>query len=174
MRLDHFPLLAVSLVVLIACQRGDAPVPDPGPIAPLTGTPIALTRFGTDSTAFALYSGVREPANPMIRDAAAWSELWQSIHATMVPVPPLPEVDFDREMIVAAALGTRNTGGYNVLLAEAAEEEGSVQIQVIETSPGVDCVTTQALTQPIDLARMVRRDGAVRFLVTQQVRRCGP
>jgi len=89
-------------------------------------------------------------------------------------MPSLPEVDFAQEMIVAAALGTRASGGYNVLLTRAIEDSTGVQVSVLETSPGANCATTLALTQPIDLGRLERRDGPVRFVVTQQVERCGP
>ncbi|MGH7615316.1 MAG: hypothetical protein ACREMW_14900, partial [Gemmatimonadales bacterium] len=61
----------------------------------------------SDSIAFALHSGVTTPENLVIRDAAAWSALWQQIHGTTDPIPPPPDIDFNQEMVVAAALGTR-------------------------------------------------------------------
>jgi hypothetical protein len=174
MRRHDVCLFAVPLLWLVACQGADVPSSDPGLINPPAVAPLTLTRLRTDSIAFALYSGVRAPEHLVIRDAAAWSALWQNIHATADPMPPLPDVDFGQEMIVAAALGTRNSGGYNVLLTQANEDSGGVEIQVLETSPGADCFTTQALTQPIDLGRIERRDGPVRFAVTQHIKRCSP
>jgi len=174
MRRHDVCLFAVPLLWLVACQGAEVPASDPGLNNPPLVAPLTLTRLRTDSIAFALYSGVSAPENLVIRDAAAWSALWQSIHATTDPTPALPEVDFGQEMIVAAALGTRNTGGYNVLLTQATEDSEGVEIQVLETSPGANCLTTQALTQPIDLGRVARRDGPVRFLATQHVQRCGP
>lgn len=174
MRPRNFSVLSVSFFSLLACQGADMPSADPGVSHPPINGSVTLTRLGADSVAFALYSGVNTPENLVIRDATAWGALWQGIHATTDPVPPLPDVDFSHEMIVAAALGTRNSGGYNVLLTQASEDSGGVQVQVVETKPGADCATTQALTQPIDLGRMERRDGPVRFVVSQQVMQCGP
>jgi hypothetical protein len=168
----RFSLLAVSLLGLLACQEGTL-APESARTGTLTGTPLALTRFSGDSMAYAAYSGVRAPSNMVIRDATAWSELWQNIHALTEPVPPLPNVDFSEEMIVAVALGTRPTGGFNVFLADAAESSDVVQIEVIETRPGSDCITTQALTQPVDLARVARRDAPVQFVIVQLVQTCG-
>ena len=149
-------------------------MPAPGPGSPgLSGTAVTLTRFRTDSYAFAFNSGITSPLNVVVRDPAAWSELWQNIHAPMTPAPPLPVVDFSREMIIAAGLGNRLSGGYDVLLARAAEDASGLQIEVIETSPGPGCATTQALTQPVDLARTPRRDGPVRFVTTRRVNHCG-
>jgi hypothetical protein len=164
-------LLAAPLLCLLACQGGELPAPGPGSPR-LSGTPVTLTRFGTDSYAFAFNSGITSPLNAVVRDPAAWSALWQNIHAPMTPVPPLPAVDFSQEMVVAAGLGNRSTGGYDVLLAHAAEDATGLQIEVIETSPGPGCATSQALTQPVDLARTARRDGPVRFVTTQRVNHC--
>lgn len=173
MRLRNRSVLLVAFLPLVACQGADMPASDPGLSNPPVNAALTLTRFRTDSIAFALNSGVNAPGQLVIRDVTAWSTLWQNIHATTDPMPPLPEVDFGQELIVAAALGMRNTGGYNILLTGANEDAAGVEIQVLETSPGADCFTTQALTQPVDLARASRRDGPVRFVVSQEVRRCG-
>jgi hypothetical protein len=163
---------ALSLVAVLACRNGATPSADQGLSQPPAS--LALTRFRSDSVAFAQYSGVRSPATLVVRDAAAWAQLWEEIHATVEPKPDLPAIDFGQEMIVAAAMGSRNSGGYNILLTKASEGTEGVEIEVLETSPGAGCAVTLALTQPIDLARVERRYGPVRFVVRQQVRDCGP
>jgi len=173
MRPCHFLFLA-PILWLAACGGGGLPPGNPGLTNPPVATDLTLTRFRTDSIAFALYSGVNTPENFVIRDAAAWDVLWHRIYATTDPMPPLPDIDFTQEMIVGAALGTRTSGGYDVLLTQATEDSGRVRIQVLETSPGAGCVVTLALTQPIDLGRVPRREGPVDFLLTQQTKRCGP
>lgn len=168
-RLASFPPILYSLACLLACQGA-------GGSAGISGspTPLTLTRFRTDSVAFAQYSGMTAAQNLVVRDAAAWNNLWQRIHAGLIPLPPRPDVDFSQDMVVAAAMGTRSTGGYDVLLTGASEDGGGVEIRALEVSPGAQCGVTTALTQPVDLARMPRRDEPVRFVVSQQVRSCGP
>jgi len=170
----HFSLPAVTLLALAACATADMPAPEDGSIAPLDGTPITLTRLRGDPFAYAFYSGLRDPAQLVIRDAAAWDQLWQRIHATMTPVPELPSVDFGREMVVAAALGNRNSGGYDILFTGASEDGASVRVELTESSPGTNCATTQALTQPVDLAIMPIREGTLEFVVTRRVKECAP
>jgi hypothetical protein len=167
-------VLFASLLAVLGCKG--AGVSDSGSdvILPPLSASLSLIRFRTDSIAFALYSGVTVPQTAVIRDPAAWSALWQRIHANVDPMPPLPEVDFSQEMIVAAALGTRATGGYNVLLTQATEDSNGIQIHVLETSPGANCFNTQALTQPIDLGRVDRREVPVHFVVVQHDERCNP
>lgn len=170
----HFTLCGIVTVLgLVACRGADAPrlraaLTDPSSLS------FTLTRWRSDSIAYALYSGVTTPQDLVIRDSADWRALWQLIHANQEPVPPLPDVDFGQEMILAAALGTQSAGGYNVLLSQATEDGSGVHVQVIETSPGADCITTLALSQPVDLARAPKRDAPVQFTITRQVRHCGP
>jgi len=75
--------LAVPLLWLAACQSVDVPASNPGLINPPVVAPLTLTRLRTDSIPFALYSGVRAPENVVVRDATAWSALWQNIHAAL-------------------------------------------------------------------------------------------
>jgi hypothetical protein len=169
MTLRTIPCAAALLCV--ACRTSDVPAStfsnDPDAV------PIPLIRFNPDSIAFAQYSGVAQAQNFVIKDAAAWNDLWQRIYATQTPVPPLPDVDFNTQMVVASAIGGKPSGGYGVLLTGAARDTGGLVIAVRATSPGAHCIVTQAFTQPIDIARLVKTGGDVRFEQTQQTVDCG-
>ena len=166
----HLRTITCTVVLLAACRPTEGPASafstDPHAV------PVALIRFRSDSIAFAQYSGVWQAENLVVRDARTWADLWQRIYADVNPAPPTPSIDFTQEMVVAVALGARNTGGYNVLLTGATHDTGGVLIRASETSPGPHCFTTQAFSQPIDLARVARSDQAVRFAVTQRVVDC--
>ena len=169
MTLRLIPCAAALLVV--ACRSSD--VPASGFSTDPHAVPIPLIRFRTDSTAFAQYSGISQAQNFVIRDAAAWNDLWQRIYATQTPVPPLPDVDFNTQMVVASSIGGKPTGGYEVLLTGAARDSGGLVVAVRATSPGAHCIVTQAFTQPIDIARLAKTGGDVRFEQTQQTVDCG-
>jgi hypothetical protein len=160
---------AAALIFLAACQ---APPQDAAPETPGAATDLTLTRFRSAPFAFAQYSGYDTPTQLVIRDQAAWTQAWLTLHARLQPVPPIPAVDFDRESVVLVALGTRNTGGYNVLLESASLDGGQVHLTVRQSAPGASCITTQALTQPVDLARLTRRPEPVTFDVRAQVQEC--
>jgi len=164
--------LAFPILCLLACQDGETSDPGQGSPGTLSGTAVPITRFTSDSFAYTFNSGITSRKEVVIRDQAAWSELWQNIHATMTPAPPLPEVDFGQEMVLAAALGNRSGGGYDVVIAQAAEDAAGLHVEVAQTSPGAGCATTQALTQPVDLARVQRHEGPVEFVETQRVVHC--
>lgn len=170
MTLRTIPFVAALLVV--ACRTSDVPASsfsnDPHAV------PISLTRFRTDSIAFEFSSGIGQAQNLVIKDAAAWNDLWQRIYAGQTPTPPLPAVDFTQEMVVAAAMGSRPTGGYDIVLTGAGQDSAGLVIAVRATSPGAHCITTQAFTHPIDIARLATSDAPVRFEETRAVADCGP
>jgi hypothetical protein len=113
---------------------------------------------------FRYYSGFTEKERLVIRDADQWSRAWARITVGLSPRQPTPSVDFAREMIVLVAMGQRLTGGYAIAVEGVYDAGGRLYVEVRELSPGGSCGTTQALTQPIDVVRVPRRDGAVVFV----------
>jgi carotenoid cleavage dioxygenase-like enzyme len=160
-------IASIGLVALIAgCGGSDVTQPP--------GTPLSVVRLRSEPYSFSYYSGLNKPARLVIRDAIAWRTVWNQIYATQTPVPSLPEIDFSREMVIVAALGSRSTGGYGILLTAAseAEDEGAVVI-VDSSSPGSNCMVTDAFTQPVDIARLPLRRGSVTFTERSHVSNCG-
>ena len=56
---------------------------------------------------------------------------------------PSPEVDFKKEMVLAAFMGEQNTGGYAVEIKDAVEEKGKLLVTVLERSPGPDGIALE-------------------------------
>jgi hypothetical protein len=140
----------------------------PGPVDP----PASLARLRPEPYAFTLYSGLTDRERLVIRDEAAWAAVWQRIHQGTAAPPPLPSADFTREMLVVVALGQRSSGGHSILL-ESAEVAGDAMVVRVRTiAPGTGCGTTMALTQPVDIGRVRRREGTVRFDERTETRAC--
>jgi hypothetical protein len=91
-------------------------------------------------------SGVRGSRRLVIRDSATWSQFWAELGAGV-----RPKVDFGRDLVIAVASGERSTGGHDILVQRVGRSGGELRIEVLETSPGTDCMTTAALTQPVDV-----------------------
>ncbi|HEU0300970.1 MAG TPA: protease complex subunit PrcB family protein, partial [Longimicrobium sp.] len=68
-------------------------------------------------------SRMESAARELVRDAAAWSRLWPRLSGSMGGASPAPQVDFAREMALVAAMGQRNTGGYEIRI-ESVERTG--------------------------------------------------
>lgn len=108
----------------------------------------------------------------VVRDSAAWATTWTTLLGSHSPQPPVPSVDFSREMIVVASMGTRSSGGYSVGIDSVFVARDTVFFRVRETSPGARCGTTAALTSPVGLARVERSERPVGFVTSSVVSEC--
>ena len=138
------------------------------------GTSLPMVRLRGEPYSFTFYSGLDKPARLVIRDAVTWRVIWNQIYLRQSPVPPLPPIDFSRDMMVVVALGSHSTGGYSILLGGASEvANAGIAVIVDSSSPGSNCIVTEAFTQPVDIARLPLRDGAVSFVERSHVSDCG-
>lgn len=162
--MTNFVRVAVVAVLALACtSQGATSSP---------GSHIPMVRLRAEPYSFTYSSGLQQRARLVVRDVASWQTLWNEIHSNRSYVP-LPVVDFSREMIVVAALGARSSGGFSILLDEASEDtDGTIQVTVHSISPGRSCVVTAAFTQPVDIARVPRREGPIRFIERSSVSTC--
>jgi hypothetical protein len=149
MKLSFFSIL---LVTSIACAS-----------AVRAGTELSVARLGSDNDALTNYSGITDHVRLVVRDERTWRELWRRIHGSASP-PELPSIDFRKEMIVIASLGEHPTGGPTILIGGAvAEANDGVRVKVRNIELVGPCLVTEAFTQPVDVARLPRRDGPVTF-----------
>lgn len=136
---------------------------------------VPVTRLRPSPTAFATYSGLSDSLRTVVRDSAEWSAVWRGITRPFYPPPPLPQVDFDRDMIVVAALGARPTGGYDVVIEGARRDASTLEIALRTSSPAPGCPVSAAMTQPVDLATIPASPPprAVRFRERSIIVPCG-
>jgi hypothetical protein len=113
-------------------------------------------------------SSIRGSRRLVIRDPATWSQFWSELGAGV-----RPDVDFSRDLVIAVASGERSTGGHDIQVRSVARVGGGLRIEVLETSPGAGCITTAALTQPVDVV-VVPAAGVTgwSFIDRQLVRDC--
>jgi PrcB C-terminal len=147
------------VVPLVLCSMACSSAPS----APGGNQPLPVVRLQPESFSFTYSSDLRESQRLVVRDQGAWQEVWTSIWRTHTPVPPLPAIDFSQDMIVVAALGERVTGGFSIFVDSATEGPAGVTVAIRSVSPATGCGVTLALTQPVDIARLPRRNGAISF-----------
>lgn len=140
----------------------------------LRAAPVSMARLREGPTAFSSYAGIRDPIRAVIRDSTEWRKLWDRINRPFTPAPALPAIDFDREMIVVAGLGTRPSGGYDVVIEGAEQDSAGIQVSVRVATPASGCPVSAVTTQPIDLARIAATDLPVRFREHGVVVACAP
>lgn len=94
------------------------------------------------------FSGIREARQEVVKTANAWEKLWKQ-HATAAgESDKIPTVDFSKEMVVLATMGTKRSGGYTIEIVSVETKDKTLKISVKKSSPPPDAMTIQALTAP--------------------------
>jgi hypothetical protein len=116
------------------------------------------------------HTGISEARRLVIRDANAWAEFWSELG-----VGDRPAVDFSRDLVIAVAAGQRPTGGHEIAVSKVSQTDGELRVEVVETTPGPNCMTTSALTQPVDVVVVQGVSSkSWSFVQRQEVRGCQP
>jgi hypothetical protein len=90
---------------------------------------------------------IRKPRRQVVRSATQLNALWKEMSADGAK----PKVDWSKEMVLAAFLGTRNTGGHRVSITDVRPVSGKLRVRVKELRPPSDGITIQVLTTPFKL-----------------------
>ncbi len=101
-------------------------------------------------------TAVREARFTLARDFDDLIGVWTAAHSSALQPPSVPPFSPERETLVAIFLGTRPTGGYAVAVRDVVEERGELYIDVELTEPGRDALTTQVITSPWTIVKVLR------------------
>ena len=113
-------------------------------------------------------TGIGESRRLVIRDANAWAQFWSELG-----VGEQPNVDFTRDVVVAVAAGQRSTGGFEIVVDRITQTDGELSVEVVERTPGPNCMTTASLTQPVDVVVVPVADArSWSFMERKEIRAC--
>jgi hypothetical protein len=160
------PLATAIVMAACAGPSSQPPADDPGARIDVHLATPAVTLVRSQ------HSGVTDSVRLVVRDQATWEQTWARIHANMSPVPTIVSPDFNTEVVVVAALGERNSGGYEITVDSVTRHANGAVVHLTRYAPGSRCLTTGALTQPVHAVRMPRAGGPMLFRERQQVRDC--
>ena len=109
------------------------------------------------------YSGFAEQQGVVVYSTEEWEKLWKQVHASIVPTPELPEVDFDQQIIVAVFAGEKPSGGYTVKVDRILQTDEAVTVYVVEDSPEPEEMTITVISYPYQMVKMPYTDLPVDF-----------
>ena len=134
---------------------------------------LPLTRFDErTASSFRSASGLHSERLMAIRSEAEWLGQWRRITARQGNPPPLPTVDFRREMLLMAAMGPQPSGGYRAVIDKVLDQPGELLAFVRFISPGRKCGSIAAITSPVDVVRLPASARNVRWVVERQPADC--
>ena len=172
-RPSHSCLPLLGGLLLAACSSGIQPG-DGEPDASRRDTPASVPGIQPMRQLVQEHgSGITDSTRRIVTDADEWAELWGEVYAQRGSAPPVPDLDFSREMVVLAALGTRPSGGHAIHIDSARTTVGALEIFVRRIVPGPTCGTTAALTEPVTAVALPRTSLPPRFVEREVVTDCG-
>jgi hypothetical protein len=164
--------LTVLMLVTLAAGCAELPLigPDTGQ-EELVGEPVQFIRLQEYFPAYD--SGFGEQARLVVASQAEWETAWRHVWHGHSPVPAAPAVDFDREVVLVAAMGGRSSGGYQIEVTQAVAQAARVVVRVVETSPGSGCFVTAGFSEPVDVVKLPRTPLPIEFRTVKVVNECG-
>ena len=158
MRLSGSCCILAAALGAAACG-GKAP-PPPLPLGPVPVDARLLYDNG---------GGIRDSGQVVIRDAASLQEVWQRATSTQSTPPPVPQVDFARDMVVAVSGGRMtpsdqihvDSAGFRREQTPAGSEQRVLAVHYTVTE---GCTRINRDAYPVELVRLRRFNGDVRFM----------
>ena len=146
-------------LALFSCQSTGTAPQDPGSMKSLPED-IEFETLGSGNL-----SGLDGTCGLVIRSDAEWQRLWGAHCAIQTGGPPCPEVDFEREMVVAWVLGDRPTAGYGVTVESVRRDGDRLVVEAVESGPPEGMMAAQVITRPNVFVRVPRHDGSIELLL---------
>jgi len=168
----------VSVALWFAAQQATPFFVCRGKSLPITMLPLP----GRKATGISLplrFGGTREVPRLQVRSEKAsrlvfknrdeFSQFWKQLNAGVSPDswPPLPEVDFTKDMVVVSVMGTRPYSGYWTIIDGACEADGQVEVFVSNVEDTACSGVLTSLTYPADAVLLPRTDLPIVFRETQ-------
>jgi hypothetical protein len=69
-------------------------------------------------------------------------------------------------------MGNKNTGGYDIKIDKISTKGDKVLVQVTETSPGANCMVTDAISKPYDFVKIKKTDAEFEFTTKYVTKDC--
>ncbi len=104
------------------------------------------------------FSGIRDVKQEVVKSADTWEKLWKQHTTAAGGADKIPAVDFSKEMVVVATMGTKRTGGYMIEIVGVEAKDKTLKISVKKSSPPPNAMTIQALTAPFHFVAVPRSD----------------
>jgi len=157
-----FPLMTVLLAAACSAAAGGM-----GPVG--TEKPPSVPFETVLQTSLPGQAGTEK--RELARDTVAWKALWDQLReGSNLPAEP-PAVDFEREMVIAAAMETQGCIS-KVTIRTVTQTADGLVVDLLEAPPAPDCrcITSE---RPFHIIKLAKQAGPVRFTAQRGETSCG-
>ena len=114
--------------------------------------PVAGTEVGFVTLDRGDHAAIEDAGCLVVRSEDEFARLWHDLHQIRSAEPPLPAVDFSRQLVLAVFQGQRPSGGHAISIDRVVDGGDRLLVVVSESVPAADAMVTMALTSPYHLA----------------------
>jgi hypothetical protein len=109
----------------------------------------------------------------LIYSQEEFAEIWKENFAMSIPVPDIPAIDFSQKMVVAAWMGEKSKGGFEIDIQSIRKENELMVITLKYIQPGKNCVSTMAMVQPFLFVLTDKHPAEkVKFQTETEIQKC--
>ncbi len=101
-------------------------------------------------------SGIGYSVDRVIYNQAALEAFWNEAHAGFHPLPPTPEIDFNKRMVIIAAMGLQISPRHFIEITRIERVKTMVKVFIEETQPGKGCSPVGLFTNPVHMVETDR------------------
>ncbi|HET7922089.1 MAG TPA: protease complex subunit PrcB family protein [Gammaproteobacteria bacterium] len=105
------------------------------------------------------HSGVKEQEYHDLHNAKDFQTWWNKAYSSYSEVPALPQVDFSKNMVIAAFMGEKSHGGYTIRIHDIELTPDAYNVDIRITIPGNKCRASQAIIQPFEFVVVPNNNG---------------
>ncbi len=116
--------------------------------------------------------GFKSKTNLVISTQEEFLKIWDQAFANYMNKETAPSIDFEKNVILLVALGQKTSGGHTIKVNSVVETKDNTVVNILETSPGKDCMTTEAITYPYQIVQIEKPNKNVQFSAIEKVIDC--
>lgn len=117
------------------------------------------------------YSAIEEKREVLLNNNDDYQKLMTEVYKNLDQMPRIPVVDFNKNSVVAVFIGNRSNGGFMVSI-DSVSDGKNLTVNITETTPGSNCMVTDAITRPFSLVKIPKTDSKPVFKTKQIVKDC--
>src|SRR5688500_259374 len=65
--------------------------------------------------------GLQRPLRALVTTQGDWERLWHEVHRASLRPPPVPTIDFSKEMVLVASMGTQRALGGKITIGRVVD-----------------------------------------------------